>query len=110
MSHEKNEAQRERSKFAMQKRRKLETKEQSALAKDKHKEKQRLSKRRKHQAKTEEETKSNNEKKRLDMNRKRQAETVEQTELPGKMTDLQRRESVEPRLRSKQSCTGKITN
>ncbi len=79
MSHEEKEAQREKPKFAMQKRCKLETKEEAALAKDEHKEKQRLSKRRKGQAKTEEETKSNNEKKRLDMNRKRQVETEEQT-------------------------------
>ncbi len=49
------------------------------MAKDKHKEKQRLSKRRKRQAKTEEETKSNNEKERLNMNRKRPAKTEEQT-------------------------------
>ena len=39
MSPEAKEAQREKSKFAMQKRRKLETKEQTALAKDKHREK-----------------------------------------------------------------------
>ena len=39
MSPEAKEARREKSKFAMQKRRKLETKEQTALAKDKHREK-----------------------------------------------------------------------
>ncbi len=39
MSPEAKEAQREKSKFAMQKRRKLETKKQTALAKDKHREK-----------------------------------------------------------------------
>ena len=39
MSPEAKEAQREKSKFAMQKRCKLETKEQTALAKDKHREK-----------------------------------------------------------------------
>ena len=39
MSLEAKEAQREKSKFAMQMRRELETKEQTALAKDKHNEK-----------------------------------------------------------------------
>ncbi len=38
MSPEAKEAQREKSKFAMQKRRELETKEQTAFAKDKHRE------------------------------------------------------------------------
>ena len=42
MSPETKEAQREKSKFAMQTRRELETKEQTALAKDKHREKKRL--------------------------------------------------------------------
>ncbi len=40
MSPEAKEAQREKSKFAMQKRCKLETKEQTALAKEKHRKKQ----------------------------------------------------------------------
>jgi len=39
MSLEAKEAQREKSKFAIQRRRDLETKEQTALAKDKHREK-----------------------------------------------------------------------
>ncbi len=47
MSPDKKEDQRQKSKIAMQKRRELERKEQIALAEDKHKEKQRLSKRRK---------------------------------------------------------------
>ena len=44
MSLEAKEAHREKSKYAIQMRRKLETIEQTALAKDKHREKQRLSK------------------------------------------------------------------
>ena len=57
MSLEAKEAQREKSKFAMQRRRKLETKEQTALAKDKHREKKRLKIRKKRQAETDEQTK-----------------------------------------------------
>jgi hypothetical protein len=52
MSLKAKEAQREKSKFAMQMRRELETKEQTAL----DREKQRLSKSRKRQAMTEEQT------------------------------------------------------
>ncbi len=56
-SSEAKEAQREKSKFAMQKRCELETKEQTALAKNKHREKKRLNMRRKRQAETDEQTK-----------------------------------------------------
>ena len=79
MSPEAKEAQREKSKFAMQKRCKLETKEQTALAKDKHREKQRLEMRKKRQAETDEQTKLHNEKVRLTRKRKRQSETEEET-------------------------------
>ena len=104
MSLEAKEAQREKSKFAIQMKRELETKEQTALAKDKHREKKRLKMRkthqaeteeqthlhreinklamkRKHKAETEEETKSDREKQRLSKSRKRQAMTEEQTNL-----------------------------
>ena len=57
MSLEAKEAQREKSKVAMQTRRELETKEQIALAKDKHREKKRLKMRKTRQAETEEEAK-----------------------------------------------------
>ncbi len=77
MSPEAKEAQREKSKFAMQKRCKLETKEQSAFAKDKHREKKRLKMRKKRQAETDEQTKLHNEKIRLTRKRKRQSETEE---------------------------------
>ncbi len=50
MSLEAKEAQREKSKVAMQTRRELETKEQIALAKDKHREKKRLKMRKTRQA------------------------------------------------------------
>jgi hypothetical protein len=46
-SPEAKEAQKEKNKFAMQKRRELETKEQKALTKNKHREKQRLIKKKK---------------------------------------------------------------
>jgi hypothetical protein len=61
MSPEAKEAQREKSKYAMQKRCKLETKAQTALAKDKHREKKRLNMRRKRQAETDEQTKLHRE-------------------------------------------------
>ena len=74
MSLEAKEAQREKSKVAMQTRRELETKEQTALAKDKHREKQRLSKSRKRQAETEEQTNLHRENDRLANKRKSKAE------------------------------------
>jgi hypothetical protein len=79
MSPEAKEAQREKSKFAMQKRHRLETKEQTALAKDKHRDKQRLSKTRKCQAETEEETKLHRENDIFKKNRKWQTEIDEET-------------------------------
>jgi hypothetical protein len=86
MSPEAKEAQREKSKFAIQKRCELETKEQTALAKDKHREKQRLSKRRK---------------KGRERLRRKQS-------WSRKIIDLQRRENRTQRLRRKQNHTGKI--
>ena len=46
MSPEAKEAQKEKNKLAMQKRRELETNNQKALIKNKHREKQRLTKKR----------------------------------------------------------------
>ncbi len=87
MSPEAKEAQREKSKFAMHKRRKLETKEHPAFAKDKHR-----------------------EKKRLKMRKKRQAETDEQTKLHNEKVRLTRKRDGNQRLRRKQNGTGKITD
>jgi hypothetical protein len=56
ISHEAKEAQREKSKFAIKRRRDLETKEQTAWAKDKHREKQRPAMKRKREAETAEES------------------------------------------------------
>jgi hypothetical protein len=71
MSLEAKEAQREKSKFTMQTRRELETKEH----KDKHNEK----KRKKRQAESDEQKQNHNDKVRLTMKRKREAETEEET-------------------------------
>jgi hypothetical protein len=78
MSLEAKEAQREKSKFAIQRRRDLETKEQTALAKDKHREKQRLAMKRKREAETEEESHLHREINMLAKKRKREAETEEE--------------------------------
>ena len=78
MSLEAKEAQREKSKFAIQMRRKLETKQQTALAKDKHREKKRLKMMKTRQAETEEHTNLHNDKVRLAMKRKRETETEEE--------------------------------
>ena len=81
MSLEAKEAQREKSKVAMQTRRELETKEQIALAKDKHREKKRLKMRKTRKAETEEEAKLHRESDKLAKRRKREGETEEETNL-----------------------------
>jgi hypothetical protein len=65
----------------MQKRCELETKEQTALAKDEHREIKRLNMRRKQQGETEEETKLVKENNRLAKKKKREAETEEETKF-----------------------------
>jgi len=72
-------------------RHKLETKEQTALAKDKHREKRRLSKSTKRKAETEEETKSHRETVRLTMKRKREAETEEKKKWHKQKNKLEKR-------------------
>jgi len=79
ISHEAKEAQREKSKFAIKRRRDLETKEQTALAKDKHREKQRPAMKRKREAETAEESHLHREINTLAKKRKREAETEEET-------------------------------
>jgi hypothetical protein len=88
MSPEAKEAQREKSKFAMQKRHELETKEQTALAKDKHREKQRLSKTRKCQDETEEETKLHRENDRFEKKRHSKQRLMRKQNRAEKMQDL----------------------
>jgi len=77
MSLEAKEAHREKSKYAIQMRRKLETKEQTALAKDKHREIKRLKMRKTRQAETEKQSHLHREISKLAMKRKREAETEE---------------------------------
>ena len=88
MSPEAKEAQREKSKFAMQKRHRLETKEQTALAKDKHREKQRRRKMRKCQAETEEETKLHRENERFEKKRNGKQRLMRKQNCTGKIQDL----------------------
>jgi len=78
MSLEAKEAQREKSKFAIRMRRKRETKEQTALAKDKHREIKRLKMRKTRQAETEKQSHLHREISKLAMKRKREAETEEE--------------------------------
>ncbi len=72
----------------------METKEKTALAKDKHREKKRLNMRRKQQAETDEQTKLHWENNRFEKKRQRQTEIEEQTKS--------HRENA--RLRMKRNC------
>jgi hypothetical protein len=78
----------------MQKRRELETKEQKALTLNKHREKQRLIKKKKRQAETDERIELQRENDRFEKKRKRQSEIEEETKL--------HRENA--RLRMKRNC------
>ncbi len=80
-SPEAKEAQKEKNQFAMQKRRELETKEQKALTKTKLREKQRLIKKKKWQAETDEQIELQRENDRFETKRKRQSEIEEETKI-----------------------------
>ena len=104
MSLEAKEAQREKSKVAMQTRRELETKEQIALAKDKHREKKRLKMRKTRQAETEEEANLRLEKQTLSKSRKREGETEEETKWHTESDKLAKRRK---RQAEKEHCHSK---
>jgi len=95
MSLEAKEAQREKSKFTMQTRRELETKEH----KDKHNEK----KRKKRQAESDEQKQNHNDKVRLTMKRKREAETEEETKWhreKNKLAKTRKRQAIKEHCHS----------
>jgi len=95
MSLEAKEAHRETSKFAIQMRRKLETKEQTALAKDKHREKQKLKMRKTRQAETDKQSHLHREIKQLAMKRTCEAETEEESHLHMEINKLAKKRKQE---------------
>jgi hypothetical protein len=91
----------------MQKRRKMEIKEQTALAKDKHREKKRLNMRRKWQAETDEQTKLHRENDRFEKKRQRQTEIEEETKSHRENARLRMKRNRQDETEGKKILQGK---
>jgi len=85
-------------------RRKLETKEQTALAKDKHREKNRLKMRKTRQAETEKQSHLHRELSKLAMNRKREAEPEEEKNLHREINKLAKERKREAETEEETKC------